>query len=166
MGLAVGRAALESLKAEAARLRGENQRLEKQAKQLEKEIDDLKLRDAQAEAKNVDFCEVGRFKFFAKQFQEPMDHASLRVVADGIRKVEPEAIIFLEDTRGFCVASSGATAQAMRIGADNLLACVNESGTRGKSGGRPAMAMGRLDDPNRFAEDRGKLVRFIEGRLK
>lgn len=163
--LAAGRAALESLKAEAARLREDIEQLEKRGKQLEKELYDLKLRDAQAEAKNVDFCNVGSFRFFAKRFQEAMDHPALRVVADAIRRTEPEAIIFLEDAQGFCVAGSGATAQVKNIGADNLLARANEI-AGGKSGGRPAMAMGRLDNPELFAKVRGQLAQFIQERSK
>lgn len=165
MGFAAGRAALQSLKAEAARLREENERLEKQGKQTEKEIQQIKAQGAQAQARNVPSVEVGSFRFFAYHFEDPMDHTALRIVADGIRKVEPEAIIFLADVQGFCAASSGAIAQAKGVGANKLLARANEL-AGGKSGGRPEMAMGRLDHPACFTEVRGGLIQFIEERAR
>ncbi len=165
MGATDGRAAFESLKVSAAHLKEENERLEKQGKQLGKEIQQLKAQGAQAQARNVAAREVASFHFYSAQFREPMDPAALRSSADAIRKREPEAIIFLADSTGFCVAASSQTAQMKGIAANELLKLSTQV-AGGSGGGRPDLAQGRIKEPEKFLEVEGKLVRYIEERVK
>ncbi|MBI3323020.1 MAG: hypothetical protein HYZ95_00980 [Candidatus Omnitrophica bacterium] len=160
MGAPVGRAALESLKAEAARLREENERLGRQGKQLEKEIQQLKAQGAQAQARSICAKEVASFRVYSERFPEPMDPAALRSSADAIRKRDPEAIIFLCDPGGLCVAASGDAAQKRGIRANELLQLSTQV-AGGSGGGRPDMAQGRVNEPSRFSEIRSRLEGYI-----
>ncbi|MBI3615222.1 MAG: hypothetical protein HY211_01770 [Candidatus Omnitrophica bacterium] len=165
MGASDGLAAFESLKVKASKLKEENERLEKQGNQLEKEIQQLKVEGAQAQARNVAAKAVASFHFYSAQFPEPMNPVALRSSADAIRKTEPEAIIFLSDAQGFCVATSGGTAQKKGILADALLKLSTEI-AGGSGGGRSDMAQGRIKEPSKFLEVEGRLVRYIEERVK
>ena len=161
----VGRAAFESLKTDAARLKEENELLEKQNRQLEKEIQQLKAEGARSQARNVPPKDVASFRFYSAQFREPMDPAALRSSADAIRKNEPEAIIFLSDAQGFCVAAVSPTAQKKGIAANELL----KLSTRiagGSGGGRADLAQGRMKEPAKFLEVEGEWVRYIEERAR
>ena len=160
MALAAGRSAFESLKAEAARLREDNEGLEKQNKQLEKEIQQLKTQGAQAQAKNVPVRQVGSFHVYLAQFPGSMDPAILRSSADAIQKSDPEPIIFLCDTQGFCVATTGKAAQKRGILANELLKLSTEV-AGGSGGGRPEIAQGRLKEPARFSEIQKRLEGYI-----
>ncbi len=155
------RVAFDSLKKEATRLKEDNERLEKQNKQLEKEIQQLKTEGAQVQARNVPAKEVASFHFYSEKFSEPMDPAALRSSADAIRKSDPEAIIFLSDAQGFCVATSGGSAQKQGISANQLLKLSTEV-AGGSGGGRPDMAQGRVQEPAKFPEIRKRLERYIQ----
>lgn len=162
---AAGRAALESLKKEAARLREDNGRLEKQNRQLEKGIQQMKAQGAQVQARNVPAKEVASFRLYTAIFPAPMDPAALRACGDAIRKTDPEAIVFLSDPQGLCVATSGGTAQAKGIAADELLKLSTEI-AGGSGGGRPELAQGRIQEPGRFDEIRRRLEQFIQERSR
>lgn len=159
------RTAFESLKSEAARLREENKRLESRNKQLEKEIQQLKARDAQAQAKDVPVRQVGPFHLYLAQFPGPMDPAALRASADAIRKSDPEPIIFLCDAQGFCVATSGGTAQRRGILANELLKLATQA-AGGSGGGRADLAQGRLRDLSHFPEVEKEIDQYIRERSK
>ena len=158
--------AFESLKLKAAKLKEENERLDRQNKDLEKEIQQLKNRDAQAQAKNAAVKErAGSFDFYSVRFPEPMDPAALRSSAEAIRKADPEAIVFLADSQGFCVAASGGGAQQRGIGANEIVKFSTEV-AGGSGGGRPDIAQGRLKEPGRFPEVLDRIRKFINEKAK
>lgn len=161
----MSRAAVESLKAEAARLREDIERLEKQGKQMEKEIQQIKARGAQAQARALSAKEVASFRVYAERFTEPMDPAALRSSADAIRQKDPEAIIFLCDAQGFCVASSGGTALKRGILASELLK-LSTKVAGGSGGGRPDMAQGRLKEVASFPEVQKQIGQYIQEHSK
>ena len=165
MALAAGRAALESLKAEAARLREDIERLERQGKQLEKEIQQVKAQGAQAQARGLSAKEVASFRVYSERFAGPMDPAALRSSADAIRQKDPEAIILLCDAQGFCVAASGGAAQKKGISANELLKLSTQV-AGGSGGGRPDMAQGRLKEISSFSEVQKRVEQFIQERSK
>lgn len=165
MGAAAGRADLESLRKEAARLREENGCLEKQNRQTEKEILQMKAQGAQAQARNVPARPAGSFRLYSAIFPEPMDPAGLRACADGIRRGDPEAIIFLCDPQGFCVAASGGAARMKGITAQEMLK-LSTGVAGGSGGGRPELAQGRLREPGRFDEVRRRLEQLIQERSR
>lgn len=165
MAAVAGRAEFAALKGEAARLKEENERLESRGKQLEKEIQQLKARGAQAQAKDVPVRQVGPFHLYLAQFPGPMDPAALRACADAIRRSDPEPIIFLCDAQGFCVATSGGTAQRQGILANELLRIATQA-AGGSGGGRADLAQGRLRDLSRFPEVEKEMDQYIRERSK
>ena len=167
MEAAAGRAALESLKGEAARLKEANERLEKQNKQLEKEILQLKIAAGEEYAKSAteQKMEIGLIPFVGVQFQGRMQHESLRATADWIQKKEEKAVTFLMDQGGYCVATSSGAAQKRGIAANELLKAATEA-AGGSGGGRPNIAQGRIDDPSRFSEIKRRLVLYIKERVQ
>ncbi|MBI3312143.1 MAG: alanine--tRNA ligase [Candidatus Omnitrophica bacterium] len=162
-----GREAELFLKSEAVRLSEGKERSLKRAEEKEREdqLQKQKVKEAQAQAKQAAREKVGAFSFFGVKFDQPMGPAALRSSADVIRQSDPEAVLFLADGEGFCVASSGGTAQKQGIGAQQLLNLATEI-AGGSGGGRPDMAQGRLKEPARFAEVRGQMVKFIQERSK
>ncbi len=166
MGGPAGRAEFESLKTEAARLRTENERLEQQARQLVKEIQELKGRGAQAQAREISdrLLSEKTVENGVANLMSRVDglegHQPLRMLSDSIRQKEKVSVIFLSDAQGNCVVSCSEDAQKSGIGADALLRMAAEV-AGGSGGGRPGMAQGRLKDPARFHEVRDRLRRYI-----
>ena len=158
------RETFESLKKDAVCLKEANEQLEKENKRLEKEIQQLKNRDAQAQAKDIPMSEVASFHVYCKKFSEPLDAVAMRSSADAIRKQDPEAIIFLSNSQGQYVASSGGVAQQVGIGANQIVKLAEALG--GSGGGRPDMAQGRFKEPERFAEFLDLIMKFITEKAK
>ena len=117
----------------------------------EKDLQQLKAKGAQAQARNVPMETVGPFRFYSIRFAEPADPAVLRSSTDAIRKADPEAIICLADSKGMLVATSGNTAQKSGIGANLIVKLATET-AGGSGGGRPDMAQGRLKEPAKFPQ--------------
>ncbi len=159
-----GKAAFELLKLKAAKLKEQNEQLDRQNKELEKEIQQLKNKDAQAQAKNISMNEVASFHVYCEKFSEPLDAAAMRFSADAIRKEDPEAIIFLTNSQGLYVASSGGAAQQAGIGANQIVKLTEAVG--GSGGGRPDMAQGRFKEPERFLEFLDMIMKFINEKAK
>ena len=163
MGSAAGRAALESLKAEAARLKETNERLGRQGKQLEKEIQQLKTQDAQAQAKNIPAEEVGPFHAYLQRFSEPMGPAALRSCLDVIQKADPKAVISVADSTGCVVVGTGGAAQQQGISARQVIDFwTHRAG--GSGGGREGMAQGHIEKLDLFSMQTFK--QFFQERSK
>lgn len=154
---------IESLKAEAARLREENERLEKQGKQLEKEIQQAKARDAQARARNVPAKEIGSFHVYFQKFPEPMGPAVLRSCVDVIQKTDSQAVISFADSEGCIVAASGDSAQQQGVSANQLISFWTRW-AGGSGGGREGMAQGRIEKLELFSML--KFEQFFQERAK
>ena len=135
-------------------------RLQKRVRELEDQLDRLKVKEMQEQAQHLAGRKIGAFTFVAEQLRQRMDHAALRTVADVVRRQEPEAVIFLSDLEGFCVAAAGKAAQASGISASQLLKLSTEL-AGGSGGGRPDLAQGRVQEPSRFPQIRTKLEQFI-----
>lgn len=144
------RVALESLKAEAARLREDNERLQKQNKQLEKEIQQLKAQDAQAQAKNIPAQEVGPFHAYLQKFSEPMGPSALRSCMDAIQETDPKAVISVADLTGCVVVGTGDAARQQGISARQVIDFwTHRAG--GSGGGREGMAQGHIEKLDLFS---------------
>ncbi|MDO8730107.1 MAG: DHHA1 domain-containing protein [Candidatus Omnitrophota bacterium] len=163
MEISTGRAALETLKMEAVRLKEENEQLEKQGKQLEKEIQQIKTQGAQAQARNVPAKEVGPFRVYFQKFSEPMGQAVLRSCIDVIQKADPQAVISIADSTGCIAAGTGATAQQQGISAKQLIEFWTAL-AGGSGGGRESMAQGQIENPELFSIQ--KFEQFIRERAK
>lgn len=133
------------------------ERLEKQGKQLEKEIQQLKVRGAQAQAESLKALEIGPYEMVVERIDVP-DHAALRGLADKLR-ARPASEIFLMNPRGLCVTASGDSAQKT-VSAVQLWDAVKEVGG-GAGGGRSEMTQGKVDDPAKFPEIREKLKKLL-----
>ena len=153
------------IKQEAARLSEEKERSVQRAKEKEQEdaLQSGKVKEAQAQAKQAMKETVGSFSFFEVKSDQALGQAALRSSADVIRKSDPEAIVLLTDSQGFCVVASGDAAQKQGIRADALLKLAAEI-AGGSGGGRPDMAQGRLKEPARFAEVKKRIIQFIQER--
>ena len=163
MALAAGRAAFESLKAEAARLREDNERLEKQAKQREKENQQIKIQEAQAQARNVQTEEMGPVHAYLFKFPEPVGLVVLRSCIDAIQKTDPQAVISFADSSGCIVVGSGDAAQKQGISARQVIDFWTRK-ANGSGGGRESMAQGRIEKLNFFSMQEYK--NFFQERLK
>ncbi len=163
MEISTGRAALETLKMEAVRLKGENEQLEKQGKQLEKEIQQMKAQGAQAQARSVPAKDIGSFHVYFQKFSEPMGPALLRSCVDVIQKTDSQAVISFADSEGCIVAASGDSAQQQGISAKHLI----NFWTRwagGSGGGRESMAQGQIEKLDFFSMP--KFEQFFRERAK
>ena len=163
MEFPAGRAALDSLKAETARLREENDRLEKQGKQLEKEIQHLKAQGAQAQARDIAPKEVGSFHVYFRKFSEPMGPAVLRSCIDAIQKTDPQAVISIADSGGSIAAGTGGAAQKQGISAKQLIDFWTAV-AGGSGGGREGMAQGHIEKLEFFSMQ--KFEQFFREHLK
>ncbi len=148
-----GEQAQAFLKAETVRQGEEKKRLAQHAKEKEQEakIQKEKVKEAQDQVGKLKKERIGPFDLFAIRFDQPMDHSVLRPVADSIRKSEPEAVIFLTDSQGFCLAVVGPQAQKQGVSAGQLI----KLGTQiagGSGGGKADIAQGRLKEPSKVAE--------------
>ncbi len=174
MEVAGGRAALDSLKAEAARLREENEVLEKQGKQLEKEVQQMKAQGAQAQARemtgererDVWVIELGPYE--SKVYLEKMeglDQRSLRSVTDEICRTNPRSLALLWNPSGQVVAASGAQIKGF-FPATQLLKIANQV-AGGSGGGRDELAQGGIEDVSKMEKEKIKqLIRSYAGPRK
>ena len=163
MGFPVGRAALESLKAEKARLREDNERLEKQGKQMEKEIQQMKAQGAQAQAremagnreKHVLVIELGSYesKVYLEKMEE-LDQRNLRSVTDEICRTDPRSLALLWNRGGQVVAASGAQIKGF-FPATQLLKIANQV-AGGSGGGRDDLAQGGVEDVSKMEKEKIK----------
>ena len=158
-----GRAALDTLKAEAARLREENERLEKQGKQLEKEIQQLKTQSARAQAQHVPATNIGSFHVYFQKFSEPMGPAVLRSCIDAIQKTDPQAVIAIADSTGCIAAGTGGVAQQQGVSAKQVIDFWTAL-AGGSGGGREGMAQGHIDQLGFFSMQ--KFQPFFQERAK
>jgi len=140
-------------------------RLFKRARELEEELGRLKTKEALAKARDLAGERIGPVTLFTHSFKDPMDHAGLRLFVDAIRTRDPEAVIFLSDRQGFCVAVSGGTAQKRGILANQILRISTEA-AGGSGGGKADLAQGRLKEPSRFPEIRAQITRYIQEQAK
>ena len=134
-------------------------------KELEGELHRGKIKEAQVEAQKIAPQILGTVSVVFKQLSEPMDHAVLRSFADEIRKTAPEAVIFVTDAQGFCVATTGPAAQKSGISANELLKLA-VSAAGGSGGGRAEMAQGKIGDPAKFPDIRQRLEKYILEKAK
>jgi len=153
----------QKLKAAPAELPQAVDRLLKKTKELEDELQRLKSKETRGEAQKLSGRKVGAFTFFAERLEDRLNHAGLRSFADALRQSEPEAVIFLADQEGFCLAFAGKKAQEKGVAANQLLKLSTEI-AGGSGGGRPDMAQGRVNEPEKFPEVKKRLERFIEER--
>ena len=134
-------------------------------KELEDERQRGKVKEAQVEAQKIVPQNLGAVSVVFKQLSEQMDHSVLRSFADAIRKTAPEAVIFVTDAQGFCVATTGHTAQKSGISANELLKLA-VSAAGGSGGGRAEMAQGKIGDPGKFPDIRQRLEKYILEKAK
>lgn len=142
------------------------EKLIRQARSLEEQLERLHVEGAHEEAEKLaDFGQkVGSFTFFAQKLEGERRHSGLRSFADAIRKRDPEAIIFLADSSGFCVATSSGAAQEKGISAKELFK-VSAEVAGGSGGGGPQMAQGKIGDPSQFEQVKERLKQYLKERL-
>ncbi len=129
-------------------------------KELEEQLEQLKMKEARVQAQKVTPQKLGAVTVVFERLDGQMDHVVLRSFADAIRKTEPDAVIFLTDAQGFCVATSGGVAQQRGISANELLK-LSTSVAGGSGGGRAEMAQGKVNEPAKFPEIRQRLEKYI-----
>ncbi len=174
-----GQGAFRRLKEQASRLEEVAQRLKAspdqvveavdrvsaRTKEMEDRLQNLKIQGLQEQAKRMTPREMGPVRLIVEQLPDSVDPAALRTLADAIRGREPEAVIFLADKEGYCVAASSPRAQKLGILAPQLIQLATQV-AGGSGGGRPDLAQGQLKEPSKFLEARQGLAAYVQVRVK